>query len=67
MLIYEFTTSSKFMTSNLFMHKKPFYFFAKVIQDVRKFKYLDIIFSRSDSIYKAKKNLCEQSQIQIAM
>ena len=42
--------------------KKKFYFHDKVIESVKEYKYLGILFSRSGSFCKAKKHLYEQVQ-----
>ncbi|XP_056016752.1 uncharacterized protein LOC130053469 [Ostrea edulis] len=42
--------------------KRQFYYNGGVIENVKEFKYLGIIFSRSGSFCKAKKHLCEQAQ-----
>ena len=42
--------------------KNVFYFHDNVIESVKEFKYLGIIFSRSGSFCKAKKHLYEQAQ-----
>ena len=39
-----------------------FYFHDKVLESVKEYKYLGIIFSRSGSFFKAKKHLYEQAQ-----
>ncbi|XP_061167256.1 uncharacterized protein LOC133176104 [Saccostrea echinata] len=44
------------------MSKKVFYYNNNAIENVKEFKYLGIIFSRSGSFCKAKKHLCEQAQ-----
>ena len=42
--------------------KNVFYFHDKVLESVKEYKYLGIIFSRSKSFCKAKKHLFEQAQ-----
>ena len=44
------------------MLKKEFLFNNIVLENVKEFKYLGIVFSRSGSFCKAKKHLCEQAQ-----
>ena len=44
------------------MLKKEFLFKNIVIENVKEFKYLGIVFSSSGSFCKAKKHLCEQAQ-----
>ena len=42
--------------------KRHFYYNKSIIENVKEFKYLGIVFSRSGSFCKAKKQLCEQAQ-----
>ena len=42
--------------------KRHFYYNESIIENVKEFKYLGIVFSRSGSFCKAKKHLCEQAQ-----
>lgn len=44
------------------MCKRVFYFNDRVLEIVKEFKYLGIIFSRTGSFLKAKKHLCDQAQ-----
>lgn len=44
------------------MIKREFYFRNEIIENVKEFKYLGIVFSRSGSFRKAKTHLCEQAQ-----
>ena len=44
------------------MLKTKFYYNNLVIENVKEFKYLGIVFSRTGSFSKAKKHLCEQAQ-----
>ena len=39
--------------------KRHFYYNGSIIENVKEFKYLGIVFSRSGSFCKAKKHLCE--------
>lgn len=42
--------------------KKTFYYKGEIIENVKEFKYLGIVLSRTGSFSKAKKHLCEQAQ-----
>lgn len=44
------------------MIKREFYFRNEIIEIVKEFKYLGIVFSRSGSFRKAKTHLCEQAR-----
>lgn len=44
------------------MIKREFYFRNEITENVKEFKYLGIVFSRSGSFRKAKTHLCEQAQ-----
>ena len=54
-------------TKLLIFSKRPitkalFYYNESMIENVKEFKYLSIVFSRSGSFFKAKKHLCEQAE-----